>query len=228
MQKLLTFHEKLNFACFHYLLASSGRALLASGGRALLVSGTLGLLASGGTLGCWAAGPCPLGARDKGGAPAGWGPAPWGLLVCRLTGGACLSPLAVTALRGLSLQGNYSQSKSSVHDKLHELHSHFPPIAQRTPSIITSSCWKSTVMASSIDRKKGHVQNVTFLLAKTIRNLYDYQTKEYVDMLTSQSSSLTGQTNLWRSEHVSFSINTGWPDVTNGTFSTTYSDYKHS
>ena len=48
--------------------------------------------------------------------------------------------------------------KSSVHDKLHELHSHFPQIAQRTPSIITSSCWKSTisdVIASSIDRKKG-------------------------------------------------------------------------
>ena len=40
---------------------------------------------------------------------------------------------------------SYSQSKSSVHDKLHDLHSHFPPIAQRTPSIITSSCWKSTV-----------------------------------------------------------------------------------
>ena len=36
--------------------------------------------------------------------------------------------------------GFYSQSKSSVHDKLHELHSHFPPIAQRTPSKITSSC----------------------------------------------------------------------------------------
>ena len=39
----------------------------------------------------------------------------------------------------------YSQSKSSVHDKLDELHSHFLPIAQRTPSIILSSCWKSTV-----------------------------------------------------------------------------------
>ena len=39
----------------------------------------------------------------------------------------------------------YSQSKSSVHNKLHELQSHFPPIAQRTSSIITSSCWKSTV-----------------------------------------------------------------------------------
>ena len=124
----------------------------------------------------------------------------------------------------------YSQSKSSVHDKLHELHSHFPPIAQKTPSIITSSCWKSTlsnITASSIDRKKGHVQNVSL----TIRNLYDYKTKEYVDVLTSQSSSLwfqhqnllylllsyksllfwthywlTGQMKLWRSEHASFSI----------------------
>ena len=34
----------------------------------------------------------------------------------------------------------YSQSKSSVHNKLHELYSHFPPIAHRTPSIIISSC----------------------------------------------------------------------------------------
>ena len=85
---------------------------------------------------------------------------------------------------------SYSQSKSSVHDKLHELHSYFPPIAQRTPSIITSSCWKSTVSdvtASGIDWKKGPVQNFTCSLALTIRNLYDYKTKEYVDVLTSQS-----------------------------------------
>ena len=85
----------------------------------------------------------------------------------------------------------YSQSKSSVHDKLHELHSHFPTISQRTPSIITSSCWKSTVsdvMASGIDRKKGRVQDVTCSLALTIRNLYDYKTKEYV-VLISQSLS---------------------------------------
>ena len=71
---------------------------------------------------------------------------------------------------------SYSQSKSSVHDKLHELHSHFPPIAQRTPSIITSCCWRSSdsdITASGIDRKKGCVQNVTCLVALTIRNLYD-------------------------------------------------------
>ena len=54
---------------------------------------------------------------------------------------------------------NYSQSKSSVHDKLHELllHFHFPPIPQRTSLIITSSCWKSTVSdltPSCIDWKK--------------------------------------------------------------------------
>ena len=123
-----------------------------------------------------------------------------------------------------------------MHDKLHELHSHFPPVAQRTPSIITSSCWKSTVSdvtASGIDWKKGCVRNVTCSLALTIRNLYDCKTKEYVDVLTSQSLSLwfqhqnllycicfisyksslfwtqihfwlTGQTNLWHSEHASF------------------------
>ena len=52
----------------------------------------------------------------------------------------------------------YSQSKSSAHDKLHELHSHFPPIAQRTPSIIISSCWKSTfsdIRPSCSNRKRG-------------------------------------------------------------------------
>ena len=38
----------------------------------------------------------------------------------------------------------YSQTTLSVHEKLHELHSYFPPIAKRTPLIITSSCWKST------------------------------------------------------------------------------------
>ena len=146
----------------------------------------------------------------------------------------------VFILLALVIHIYYSQSKSSVHDKLHKLHSHFPPIAQRTPSIITSICWKSTVSdvtASGIDRKKGCVQNVTCSLALTIRNLYDYKTKEYGNLLTSQSSSLwfqriyflsymsplfwthihfwlTGQTNLWRSEHASFSINTGWPGVT--------------
>ena len=41
-----------------------------------------------------------------------------------------------------------------------------------------------------IDRKKGRVQNVTCSVALTIRNLYDYKTKEYVDVLTSQSLSL--------------------------------------
>ena len=92
-----------------------------------------------------------------------------------------------------TIHAAYSQLKTSVHDKLHELHSHFPQIAQRTPSIITSSCWKSTVSditASATDRRKGHVQKVTCLLALTFRNLYDYKTKEYVDVLTSQSSSL--------------------------------------
>ena len=87
----------------------------------------------------------------------------------------------------------YNQSKSSVHDKLHELHSHFPPIAQRTPSIITSSCWKSTisdVRPSCIDRKKGSVQNITCSVALASKNLYNYKTKEYVDVLTSQSSSM--------------------------------------
>ena len=79
-----------------------------------------------------------------------------------------------------------------MQDKLHELTSHFPAIAQRTPSIITSSCWKSTVSdvtAYGIDGK-GRVQNVTCSLALTIRNVYDYKTKEYVDVLTSQSLSL--------------------------------------
>ena len=142
-----------------------------------------------------------------------------------------------------------SQSKSSVHDKLHELHSHFPPIAQRTPSIITSICWKSTVgdvTASVIDRKKGSVQNITCLVALTIRNLYDYKTKEYVGVLTYQSLSLWFEhQNLlylfynlyvgdivnsysclinWANKSVTFWTrlfflsNTGWPDVTNGTF----------
>ena len=67
----------------------------------------------------------------------------------------------------------YSQSKSSVHDKLHELHSHFSLIAQRTPSIITSSCWKSTVSdVHSIPywSKKRRVQNVTGSFAQLIRN----------------------------------------------------------
>ena len=73
-------------------------------------------------------------------------------------------------------------------------HCLFTPIAQRTPSIITSSCWKSTVgdiMACGIDRKKGCVQNVTCSLALTIRKLYDYKMQEYVDVLTSQSLSLS-------------------------------------
>ena len=83
----------------------------------------------------------------------------------------------------------YSQSKSSVHDKLHELHSHFPPIAQRPPSInmYTSSCWNVPLVTSryiyGIDRKKGHVQRVTSSLAMTIRNLYDYKTKLGKNML---------------------------------------------
>ena len=50
-------------------------------------------------------------------------------------------------------------------DKLHELHSHFLPIAQRRPSIITSSCWKSTVSdltASGVDRKKGCLESHLF------------------------------------------------------------------
>ena len=83
-----------------------------------------------------------------------------------------------------------SQTELSVHDKLHELHSYFPPIAKRTPSIITSSCWKSTVSdvtASVIDRKMGCVQIITCVLALSIRNEYDYKMKEYVDVLTSQS-----------------------------------------
>ena len=70
----------------------------------------------------------------------------------------------------------YSQSKSSVHNKLHELQSHFPPIAERILSIITSSCWKSTdrdVGASCIDRKKRRVQNVTGSFAQSIRNEYE-------------------------------------------------------
>ena len=50
----------------------------------------------------------------------------------------------------LGSNGYYSQSKSSVHDKFHELHSHFPSIAQRTPSIITSSSWKSTCTVSDV------------------------------------------------------------------------------
>ena len=73
---------------------------------------------------------------------------------------------------------SYSQSKSSVHDKLQELHSNFPPIAQRTPSIITSSCWKSTVSdirPSCIDWKKRCAQNVTGSFAQLIRNEYDQQ-----------------------------------------------------
>ena len=152
----------------------------------------------------------------------------------------------------------FSQSKSSVNDKLHELHSHFPLIAQRTPSIITSSCWKSTVsdiMASGIDRKKGRVQNVSCLLALTSeiymitkrKNMlmclylkiryHDFNIKIYCICFFRYKSPLfwthihfwlTGQTNLWRSEHASFSINTGCRDVSNGTFSTTWCNYRGS
>ena len=39
---------------------------------------------------------------------------------------------------------------------------------------------------------------------------------------------LTGQTNLWRSEHASFSINARCRNVTNGTFSTTWFYYRGS
>ena len=61
-----------------------------------------------------------------------------------------VSHLHLSAQTGKRMEINskiliYSRSKSSLHDKLHELYPHFPPIAQRTLLIIKSSSWKRTV-----------------------------------------------------------------------------------
>ena len=144
-----------------------------------------------------------------------------------------------------------------MHDKLHELHCHFPPIAQRTSLIITSSCWKSTVSdvtASGIDQKKGRIvrllwQSEIFTITKqkntgTLMCLhfkvchYDFNIEIYCVRFFSYKSPLfwthshfwlTGQTNLWRSAWTRlFFYQYRMAWRHYVTFSTTWSNYRGS